>query len=247
MFLDEVEVRQLWILVTPKGSEIVGTATHLTTHGSLFPFNDKWTTLMFFVASDLNVARKEKLTSSLSLNGEWMSLLSTLDAVQTLFVELFCAPKSSVENPSLRVSGHGGSMSRTKWTVGCWRSNWWAKAILMMKNRVFGHGTTTCNLGSPDRSQVVKWREEKIKERKKGKCGFKRIGKAFLVKNKHKTLKKWSEENMLGSPKVNEARKFIQKARKVLREVVFALIIQKQVQAMNSTCKEIKAAIKKKK
>ena len=37
----------------------------------------------------------------------------TLDAVKTVFVELFCSPKSSMENPSLRVSGHDGSTSTT--------------------------------------------------------------------------------------------------------------------------------------
>ena len=41
-----------------------------------------------------------------------MSLLIPFEAVQTLFVELFSAPKSSMENPSLRVKGHGGSMNR---------------------------------------------------------------------------------------------------------------------------------------
>ena len=37
----------------------------------------------------------------------------TFEAVRTLFVELFCTPKSSMKNPSLRVSGHGSSMNRT--------------------------------------------------------------------------------------------------------------------------------------
>ena len=42
-----------------------------------------------------------------------MSLFCTLEAVKTVFVELFCTPESSMENPSLRVSGHGSSMNRT--------------------------------------------------------------------------------------------------------------------------------------
>ena len=37
----------------------------------------------------------------------------TLEAVKTVFMDLFCTPTSSMENPSLRVSGHGGSTSRT--------------------------------------------------------------------------------------------------------------------------------------
>ena len=37
----------------------------------------------------------------------------TFEAVRTVFVELFCTPKSSMENPSLRVSGHVSNMNRT--------------------------------------------------------------------------------------------------------------------------------------
>ena len=40
----------------------------------------------------------------------------TFEAVRTVFVELFCTPKSSMENASLRLSGHVSSMNRT-WTV----------------------------------------------------------------------------------------------------------------------------------
>ena len=42
-------------------------ASNVTTHGSQFPFNDNLTTLMLIVASDLNDAHRERLTSSLSL------------------------------------------------------------------------------------------------------------------------------------------------------------------------------------
>ena len=37
----------------------------------------------------------------------------TFEKVRTVFVELFCTPKKSMENPSLGVNGHGGSTSRT--------------------------------------------------------------------------------------------------------------------------------------
>ena len=37
----------------------------------------------------------------------------TFEAVTTVFVELFCTPKISMENPSLRVNGHDGSTNRT--------------------------------------------------------------------------------------------------------------------------------------
>ena len=55
---------------------------------------------------------RERLTSSLCL--KWMTITAcTLDAVQTVFVDLFCSPKCSMENPSLFVSGQDGSTNRT--------------------------------------------------------------------------------------------------------------------------------------
>ena len=67
---------------------------------------------MFNVASDLSEAQRERLTSSLSLRGMNVTVY-TLEAVKTVFMELFGTPKSSMENPSLRVNGHGGSTSKT--------------------------------------------------------------------------------------------------------------------------------------
>ena len=98
------EIKQLWIL-TYKGP-------HVTSHGSLFPFSDNLTTLMFIVGKGLDEARRERLTSSLSLRNITVTAY-TLDTVQPFFVELFCTPRSSMLNPSLRVSGQGGSMNRT--------------------------------------------------------------------------------------------------------------------------------------
>ena len=37
----------------------------------------------------------------------------TFEAVRTVFVELFCTAKSSLDNPSLRVNRYGGHTSRT--------------------------------------------------------------------------------------------------------------------------------------
>ena len=81
-------------------------------HDSLVPFNDNLTTLMFVVASGLSEAQRERLTSSLSLIGMKITAV-TFDALRTTFLELFCTPKSSMENPSLCVSGHVSSMNRT--------------------------------------------------------------------------------------------------------------------------------------
>ena len=54
---------------------------------------------------------RERLTSSIFSPVDVTAY--TLEAVKTVFVELFCTPKSSMENPSLRVNGHGGSMTRS--------------------------------------------------------------------------------------------------------------------------------------
>ena len=87
-------------------------ATQVSNYESLFLFSDNFTTLMFIVVSDLSETQRERLTSSLSLQRRNVTVY-TLDAVKTVFVELFCTPKSSMENPSLRVSGHVSSMNRT--------------------------------------------------------------------------------------------------------------------------------------
>ena len=87
-------------------------ATHVATHGSLFPFIDNVTTLMFIAASDVNEAQRERFTSSLSLRNMTVTAY-TLDSVQAVFVELFCLPKISMEGPSLRLSGHESSASKT--------------------------------------------------------------------------------------------------------------------------------------
>ena len=81
-------------------------------HGNLFPFSDNLATLMFIVASDLGEAQRERLTSSLSLKGINVAAY-TFDTVRTVFVELFCTPRSSIENPSLRASGYGNDRNRS--------------------------------------------------------------------------------------------------------------------------------------
>ena len=68
----------------------------MTTRERLFPFSDLLTTLMSIVASDLSEAQRERLTSSLSLQGVNVTA-STFEAVRTVYVELFCTPRSSME------------------------------------------------------------------------------------------------------------------------------------------------------
>ena len=56
--------------------------------------------------------REKDSQVSFSLQGKNVTAY-TQEAVKTVFVKLFCSPKSSMENPSLRVSGHGGSTNRS--------------------------------------------------------------------------------------------------------------------------------------
>ena len=83
---------------------------HVNNHESVFSFSDNLTTLMFIVASDLSEAQRERLTSSLSLRE---MDVHTFENVRTVFGDLFCTQKSSMENRPLRVSGHINSMNRT--------------------------------------------------------------------------------------------------------------------------------------
>ena len=88
--------------------------TQTASHEGLFPCSDNLTTLMFVVASDLSEAQRERLKSSLSLQ-EVEVTAYTLEAARTVFVDLFCTPKSSMENPSLRVNQYGIRAEPSSW------------------------------------------------------------------------------------------------------------------------------------
>ena len=144
-------------------------ATHVTSHGSLFPFNDNLTTFMFIVASDLNDAQRERERSSLSLRR--MSLLTPLTQCKH-FLWVYsvrrkapwrillsaCVATAAVQAQSsssktiLKMSMDNGPL--TKQVA--------KKAKLIMKDRVFKHGTTTSMLGSPESFRIAKSRKEKL-------------------------------------------------------------------------------------
>ena len=168
----------------------------------------------------------------------------TRDAVQTVFVDLFCSLKSSMENPSLRVSGHDGSTS-TIFIVeddpehenGQWATDEATvnKAPLMMKDRVFGHETTTSVVGSPESFRITKSKEEKVKEKVKAKVASKDLVRHTLVKNKLKTLSGGQEKIMFGGPRVKKERKLLRKVKTTFLKVNSVPIIQRTVQVINNT------------
>ena len=158
---------------------------------------------MFIVAGDLNDAQRGRLTSSLSLQG--MNVTDyTLEAVKTVFVDLFCSPKSSMENPSLRVSGHGGSTSRTfivedypEDEYGQWATD---EATVEQgwiddERSCFWTWTTTSMLGSPESFRIAKSKEEKAKEKVKAKVDSEELGKAYIGEEQTKDTEWWSEED----------------------------------------------------
>ena len=168
---------------------------------------------MFIVAGDLNDAQRGRLTSSLSFQG--MNVTDyKLEAVKTVFVDLFCSPKSSMENPSLRVSGHGGSTSRTfivedypEDEYGQWATD---EATVEQgwiddERSCFWTWTTTSMLGSPESFRIAKSKEEKAKE--KVKVDPKELVRHTLVKNKPKTLNGGRKKIVLGGPGVKKSRK----------------------------------------
>ena len=67
--------------------------------------------MMFIVVSDVSEAQKRD--SQVPFSPGTNVPAYTFEAVRTVFLELFCTPKSSIENPSLRVSRHVSSMNRT--------------------------------------------------------------------------------------------------------------------------------------
>ena len=87
-------------------------AAQVAAHERLLPFSDNLTTLMCIVGSDLCEPQRERLTSSFSLQGADVTAY-TFEKEGAVFVELFCTPKSSLDNLSLRVNKYGGSTNRT--------------------------------------------------------------------------------------------------------------------------------------
>ena len=76
-------------------------------HMNSFPINDNLMSLIFTVLADLQETQRERMTSTLTLRGRNVQNY-TFEAVREVFVELFCAPKSSLDNPNLRASGVEG-------------------------------------------------------------------------------------------------------------------------------------------
>ena len=86
-----------------EGQEFLDTLNGLgrEQHRGAFPFTDNLFTLIFIVLADLNETQRERLTSHLSLRGIALPGY-TFSVVSEAMIELFCAPRSSLEWPGYR-------------------------------------------------------------------------------------------------------------------------------------------------
>ena len=190
-------------------------ATQVSIHEQLFPFSDNLTTLMFIVASDLSKAQRERLTSSLSLRGMNVPAY-TFEAARTVFLKLFCKPRSSMENPSLRASGHGGSMNRTFIVEDCSEDDFgqWATDEVTGEQRYVDDGKPCfwtwddneyARQSRPLRSRLLKRRKGKGKGRDEGRSN--RTGRAFFGEEHAQDPELWSEEDFVWWTKGRKGKK----------------------------------------
>ena len=192
---------------------------------------------------NLDEVQRERLTSSLSLRKMTVTAY-TLDTVQTVFVELFCTPKSSMVNPSLRVIGHGSSASRTFTADNCPEDEYGLWAIDEAT------GEQDCN--DEERSCFWTWDDNEhawqsrpfvgrqVKRRKskaqgKSKGGFKAIGRAFLGEEQAQDREWWSEEDIVWWSKGKKGKKGFSKGNEGFHNGGFRTYQPEKRQAMIST------------
>jgi hypothetical protein len=72
-------------------------------HQQAFPLNENLFALVVTVLADLEESQRERLSSTMTLRGIDVPQY-TFDNLRTVFIELFCAPRSSLENPMYRPS-----------------------------------------------------------------------------------------------------------------------------------------------
>ena len=159
---------------------------------------------MCVVASDLRKAQRERFTNSLSLRGMNVSA-NTFESVRTVFVELFGTPKSFMENPSFRVSGHVSSMNRTFIVEDCAEDDLgqWAKDEVTgeqgyvddERSCFWTWEDTECAWQSrPFKGRQVRRRKGKGKGKHKG--FFKRTRRAFFGDEQAQDSEMWSEKDL---------------------------------------------------
>ena len=172
-----------------------------------------------------------------------MSLL-TLEAVRAVFVELFCRPKSSMENPSLRVSGHVSSMNRICIVEDCPEDDfgqWATDEVTGEQGYIDDERSCFWTWDDTEcawQSRPLRGREEKEKEKEKEKVKEmvkddpKGREEHYLAMSRYKNPEWWwSEKDFDWWSKEKKGKKDCQKAMMAFRRVVFALTSQTKAQA----------------
>ena len=177
----------------------------------------------------------------------------TLEAVKTVFMDLFCTPKSSVKNPSLRPSGHGGSTSRT-FIVEDYSEDEYAQ---------WATDEATSEQSYVDDERLCFWTWDHSEyawqcrpftgrqlEIRKGKGKGKRPrrtqqkGRAFLCENKHRIMSGSLKKMVPGGSKDEEGRKVHRKVEIAsLKKVQAVIAMDTQAEARNGKEKAKKVLI----
>ena len=154
-----------------------------------------------------------------------------------MFVELFCTPKSSIENPSLRVNGHGGSTSTTVIVENFAEDEFGQCAIdEVTGEQGYIDGERSFFRTWDDNEKT--WQSRPFKGRQarrrkgKGKGGFKGTGRAFLGEAQAEDPEWWSEEDYAWWSKGKKVKKGSSKRKNTFLNLISTPIIQKKVHVM---------------
>ena len=168
-------------------------------------------------------------------------------------MELFCTPKSSTENPSLRVNRYGGHKSRTFIAedfiddeFGQWATEEVTGEQCYVNDERSCFWTWDNNeyawQSRPFKSQTLK---NKVRAKEKAKVEQEEPEEHSLVKSNQRNQNCGLKKIVLGGPKENGAIKALQRAMKAFGKVDFALDHLKRVQAVISIYTNAEARTKK--
>ena len=188
-------------------------------HMNLFPLSDNLISLLFTCLADLNENQRERMTSALTLRGLDIQQY-TFEIVRAILIELFCAPKSSLDNPSLRAQAlrdaHFASWKTAKWMTSMATGSKMkspAKLDSSLKRRT-PSGSTTIRPwpGSQGPSEAGLCAEARPRGKEKAKVTRATKGFALIRKEKEKAIRT-KEKKHTGLSKEKERRKESSKAR----------------------------------
>ena len=161
----------------------------------------------------------------------------TFETVRTVFVELFCTPKSSMEDPSLREGGHVKSMNRTFIVEDNAEDDFgqWAKDEVTgeqgyvddERSCLWAWDDTECAWQSrPFKRRKVKRRKGKGKGKDKGRS--KRTGRAFFGDEQTQDPERRQEEDVVWWSKGKKGKKGLSKGNDGFQKGGFPLLARQR-------------------